>query len=241
MTRSKPRRTRTRKRKRQYQNGGNSIGPTYFIVTASLIQNGNEKKREQDYKNGIAALKRSLREFPELEANSKIIIVENNGKRPTFLDSLGVDVFYTENNKLPESNKGVKELRDILDTIKHYNLKPDDFVVKLTGRYSILANSPFMKAVANRPPTIDAIVRYGFFEHETGLLEKYHHILTGLVGLKVKYIQQIPFVENLPIDIEQVWAETVHKLPEDRVQMITRLGIDMPVADGPVLTRGGRR
>ncbi len=212
---------------------------TYFIVTASLIKNRYEAKREREYKEGISALKQSLQKFPNLAAHSKIIIVENNGKRPTFLDSLGVDVLYTETNMLPESNKGIKELLDILITIKEYNLKDTDFVVKLTGRYRILPESPFMKAVADRSPTTNAIVRYGWFEHKVGLMKKYHHVLTGIIGLRVKYIKQIYLEPNLPFDIEQMWAETIHTLPDSTVQMLPILGIEMCVADGPTLMRGG--
>ena len=62
--------------------------------------------------------------------NYKIIVVENNGKRDTFLDMLNCEVYYTENNFKQTGNKGVKELHDILDCIDKYNINDSDFIVK---------------------------------------------------------------------------------------------------------------
>ena len=91
----------------------------YFIVTTSIFNKCLIRKEQ--YINGINKLKKTIHELNIL--NYKIIIVENNGKRCTFLDMLDCEVYYTENNFLQTGNKGIKELRDILDCINKYNIK----------------------------------------------------------------------------------------------------------------------
>ena len=68
----------------------------YFIVTTCLYNDC--KIREQQYTNGINKLKELVQDL-NIE-NYKIIIVENNGLRNTFLNNFGCDVHYTNNNFL---------------------------------------------------------------------------------------------------------------------------------------------
>lgn len=65
----------------------------------------------------------------------KIIVVENNGFRETYLNDLPCDVVFSEHNKYPIPHKGVKELADIKYVIYRYNIQPEDYVIKMTGRY----------------------------------------------------------------------------------------------------------
>ena len=212
---------------------------TYFILTASLVQNGKERAREQQYREGVQALKESLQEFPSIRA--KIYIVENNGKRPTFLDSLGADaVIYTDENKTPDGNKGNKELRDILTVISKQGIHDDEFVVKLTGRYKIKQGSAFMKAVAERALTTDAIVRYGSFMNSNPPPTKVADAITGLIGLRAGFIKKIPFQAGSQ-PIEWNWGKVIQGLPDDRVIAVSSLGLEMSVADGEPILRGGKR
>jgi hypothetical protein len=103
----------------------------YFLITTSIYNNCEIRKKE--YINGITKLKYLINKN-EIQ-NYKIIIIENNGLRETFLDNLDCTVFYTNNNSLNTNNKGFKEISDLFDCIKEYNIKDDDFIVKLTGRY----------------------------------------------------------------------------------------------------------
>jgi hypothetical protein len=103
----------------------------YFIVTASVFNSC--KIREEQYKNGITTLKNMIKKNNINEY--KIIIVENNGERNTFLNDLDCEVFYTTNNTIPTNNKGIKELQDVVDCIEKYNINDSDFIVKMTGRY----------------------------------------------------------------------------------------------------------
>lgn len=111
----------------------------WFLVTTSYA-NDNLQRMKQ-YEEGIECLKKSLEEYKI--HNLRIILIENNGLRKTFFDTLG-EVFYTKNNSIETPNKGIKELKDILDCIQFYNIRDDDFIVKLTGRYKIQPKSPFM-------------------------------------------------------------------------------------------------
>ena len=243
MALKRPRRKTRKVRRRPQKGGADPLPKTYFIVTTSIIQNGNEVKREREYKQGIKALQDSLNEFPTLKANSKIIIVENNGQRSTFLDGLGEDVVYTENNKNDE-NKGIKEIKDVLAVMDKYNINGDDMVVKLTGRYSILPNSPFMKTLAERPPTLAAIARVGWFDEQFGLpsIEAGDAVITGLIALKAKHVREIFFANGAEPNIENNWYKRIAALPRSDVVVLQTLGLDMPVADGPVRhARGGKR
>ncbi len=218
--------------------GGSEQPTTYFILTASLIQNGKEAEREQQYKQAFQALKASLAEFPTIKA--KIIIVENNGKRHTFLDELGADhVVYTDSNLQPITYKGAKEIKDVQEVLRQFNIQGDDFVVKLTGRYTIQKGSPFMKALAERGPNIDAIVRYGSVFDEKPPAKKIPDATTGLIGLKAKFVSQIRFIDDIYHAVEWEWGKVIYDLPDDRVIALDRLGGEFPVDNWPVLVRGG--
>ena len=112
----------------------------YLLITTCLIPR-NFEERKRRYMNGITT---AIRRFSSL---AKIIILENNGKRSTFLDEFGVEVFYTDNNQLSTPNIGNKELADLRDCISHYKIQEEDFVVKLSGRYILQEQCEFLDAL----------------------------------------------------------------------------------------------
>ena len=67
----------------------------YFIATSSVFN--NSPIRQFQYTTAISKLKLLLSSFP---ADYRLIIVENNGNRHTFLNELHDTVFYTYNNFL---------------------------------------------------------------------------------------------------------------------------------------------
>ena len=71
----------------------------------------------------------------------KPIIVENNGKRETYLDDFNCDVIYTDNNNLKYNHKAENELLDVKYIINKYNIDDNDLIIKLTGRYCLLNDS----------------------------------------------------------------------------------------------------
>lgn len=122
----------------------------YIIITTSIHNKKgvqNNIYRQNRYIESINHLLKLI----DNDVNMKPIIVENNGVRQTFLDDLKCDVCYTNNNMIDYTHKGENELLDIKEVINQYNMKDDDIIIKLTGRYKLL-NLNFINLVKN---TID--------------------------------------------------------------------------------------
>ena len=99
-----------------------------FIFTASII----EPEREQIYVDAIRDTMSKISGLPII-----FYVVENNGIRPTLLDTIGnINIVYTESNK-HTWGIGKKELYDIKYVCEKYNFSEDDIIVKMTGRYLI--------------------------------------------------------------------------------------------------------
>ena len=159
----------------------------YLIITTSInnrygAQQVNERKERYLY-----AIKETLKQLPQ---EITPIIVENNGKRGTYLDNFyhgigNVSVVYTENNKLPFKSKGTNELLDIKEIIDKCNIKDDDMIIKLTGRYRALSPK-FFKDVIENENEYDAFVK--FFGTCSLKFEIYDCIL-GCYAMRAKYIK----------------------------------------------------
>jgi hypothetical protein len=188
----------------------------YLLITTSLIER-NFEERKRRYLNGITT---ALRRFKDL--NCKIIIIENNGRRPTFLDTLGVDVFYTNNNQLQTPNNGNKELTDLQDCIRQYQIQDEDFIIKLSGRYIIQEQSEFMDALIEHRDTKAAIVQYGSFNAIQ--YERIRDCVTGLIGMQCRYMKQIQFAQPFGC-IEWNWADAALSIPESNVHRLRSLGL----------------
>jgi hypothetical protein len=160
----------------------------YLIITTSInnrfgTQDVNERKERYLY-----AIEETLKKLPyEIIP----IIVENNGKRETYLDnfyhhhSRHVKVFYTENNQLPFKSKGANELIDIKEAIDHYGIKEDDIIIKLTGRYRALS-SQFFKDIIKNEDNFDAFVK---FFGTCSLKFEFYDCTLGCYAIRAKYIK----------------------------------------------------
>jgi hypothetical protein len=217
----------------------------YFIVTTSIIpklycfDNNNvnydennkafvsiEKYNEErilQYINGFSKLKEMIQK--QCLEKYKIIIIENNGKRETFLDYLDCDVFYTNNNSY-SIEKGYKEIRDILDCIKQYNIKDTDFIIKMTGRYILHDNSEFMNVLTD-DIKYDCIIKYGSYDSLDE--NKKDECISGLIGMRCIYIR---LIENLIVNdssmdeiIEKKWAKIASIIDDQKIYKIKILGI----------------
>jgi hypothetical protein len=192
----------------------------YFLVTTCLCN--NSLKRKKQYINGINKLKQSIQNLNE---TYKIIIIENNGLRPTFLNLLGCELFYTNNNSLPTTNKGYKELQDIFDCIEHYNIQDADFIVKMTGRYILDDNSEFINIIKNINSTqYECVIKYGSYlksvEYST------NDCITGLIGMLCKYIKQIRYPEGIN-SVEWDWAKATHNIDSAKICKLDTLGVNI--------------
>jgi hypothetical protein len=151
----------------------------YLIITTSInnkFGTYNDERKERY----LYAISETLK-----FVSCKTIIVENNGKRDTYLDqfkSENVDVYYTDNNKYNFTSKGVNEMLDVKEVIRVYDIKDDDIIIKLTGRYRLL--SPLFLNEINEK--YDAFIK--FYGVTTLKFEEYDCVL-GCYAIRVNYLK----------------------------------------------------
>ncbi len=159
----------------------------YIIITACIHNKRggivNFEERKKRYIMCINQLLCFLKEYPDI----KPIIVENNGDKDTYLNDLDCEVLYTNNNSIDTENKGINEVMDIQDTIKHLNAKDDDIIIKLTGRYK-LRDTSFIDIVTQHINDYDAFIK--FYNVCTHKFVRDDMVL-GLYGIRCKYLKQI--------------------------------------------------
>lgn len=191
----------------------------YFIITTSLF-NYCIIRRNQ-YIECINRLKQIIENL-QIE-NYKIIIVENNGLRNTFLNTMGCEVFYTNNNFLQTNNKGYKELEDVLNCIEKYKIEDEDFIIKMTGRYFLNDDSEFMNIIKNINSTnYNCVIKYGSYSNNVNC--KMNDCITGLIGMSCFYVKQI----KKPNDhecVEWKWAEVTNLIDDKKIHKVDKLGI----------------
>ena len=206
----------------------------YLIITTSINNRYGAKDQTERQERYLYAINETLKVLPY---EIKPIIVENNGKRETYLDNFyhnreHLKVFYTENNKQQFKSKGANELLDIKEVIDRYGIEDNDIIIKLTGRYRALSPK-FFKEVIENENKYDAFVK--FYGTCSLKFEQYDCIL-GCYALRAKYIKlfnhfsidnyksaEIAFaryvrfcganikeIDNL--DIECIFAEDLRKL-----------------------------
>jgi len=193
----------------------------YFIITACIFNNCAVRKAQ--YINAFNQLNKVIYDL-NIE-NYKIIIVENNGPRHTFLHELGCDVYYTDNNNLKQNNKGYKELQDILDCIDKYDIHDNDFIVKMTGRYILTDNSEFMNVIKNIHITnYSCVIRYGsYFKPVT---YKIDDCITGLIGMSCIYVKQIEKPTEREC-VEWKWGKVTKLIDDKKICIVNTLGINI--------------
>lgn len=193
----------------------------FFIVTTSLFNDCLLRKTQ--YNNGITQLKKII-QYLNIE-NYKIIIIENNGLRNTFLNMLDCEVYYTENNFLQTNNKGYKELQDILDCIDKYNIKDTDFIVKMTGRYILHDDSEFMNIIKNITTTkYECVIKYGSFSNPVNYIMD--DCITGLIGMSCFYVKQI----EKPTEnecVEWKWGKVTKLIDSEKIYLVNKLDINI--------------
>ena len=195
----------------------------YFLITTCLNDKFFTNNTELRKKHYIAAITRVKEVITDIE-NIKVIIIENNGKRETFLDNFGFEVYYTNNNSINTRNKGLIELTDIHSCIKHFDIQDSDFVVKLTGRYLLHKDSIFINELkkVNKNNNIHAIIKYGWWENPVNVRDK--SCITGVIGMQCNYVKQITPKNNC---IEWDWAYVSNQIRDENIIMLNKIGIDI--------------
>lgn len=199
----------------------------YIIITTSInnkIGVKNKLHRKNRYKESIKHLLELIKNID----NVRPIIVENNGKRKTFLDDLKCEVLYTDNNKYNFKHKGGNELLDIKTVIKTYNINNNDTIIKLTGRYKIL-NLDFINLVINNCDKIKAFVK--FFNVCS---KKYHYkkndCVLGLIALKCKYLKKFKYKYEKSAEVE-VATYIRNNIDNSKIESVTNLSLECCFAD----------
>ena len=196
----------------------------YLIITTSI----NNKFGNLDFehrKNRYIDSIKSVLKLIENDETIKPIIVENNGKRTTYLDEFNCDIKYTDHNKLKFKNKGVNELLDIKYLIKLYNIDDNDMIIKLTGRYKLL-DLEFFDVIKNNCDTLDAFIK--FFNVCT-MQYLQNDCVLGLFAIKCKYLKQ--FFYTCIKSPECEFAEFVRENIKENVIEINNLNLECCFAD----------
>lgn len=195
----------------------------YVIITTSIhnkIPPFNNEHRKNRYIDSIQHFLHLIKN----NLNIHPIIVENNGQRTTFLDSLNCDVLYTDNNTIQCKHKGGNELLDIKEVIHKYNIDDNDTIIKLTGRYKLM-NLDFIHLVSQN--NYDAFVK--FFNVCT---KKKHSnmddCVLGLFAIKCKYLKQFNYSYETSAEVD--FANYVKKYV-DKKMSVENLGLECCFAD----------
>jgi hypothetical protein len=185
----------------------------YLIITTCINNRygvNNFEERKQRYidciQSAVSIVKKTS--FDEVggthgETNVKPcnitpIIVENNGERETYLNDLGCEVIYTNNNLLSFPQKGINELLDIKHVIDRYNISDDDIIIKLTGRYRLLSNA-FLELIINNQHNYDAFVK--FYNVCSQQFDK-NDCALGLFAIRCKYMRNFEYKCQSSCEIE---------------------------------------
>jgi len=194
-----------------------------LIIVATACQHDGDGRRAAQYTLGVQCLRNALYEAGIDDA--EIVLVDGNGDRPTVLNTLAVSrVVYTNNNAMPTANRGKKELADVLAVLDAVGAQPDDFVVKLTARYIVAVDSPFLEEVKKaRDGAYDVVARFGSYMHPLGDGDTSGDVITGLIGATAAVVRAIREPAETQC-VEWLWASAALTVPRDRIRALGQLG-----------------
>ena len=197
----------------------------YLIITASIQTKfkGTAKNRKQEY---IDAITETLLHLP---AEIQPIIVENNGESPTFLDEFqhnntAVPVVYTYNNMRSINNKGMIELLDIKEVINHYDIKDNDMIIKLSGRYTVKSPLFFNEVLHGNA---DAFVK--FFNVCTHVFDPNDSVL-GLYAVQCHLLRYWSHLTMSYLNPEMAFAHHIRRNAQN-IREIQQLDLECNFAD----------
>ena len=198
----------------------------YLIITTCIHNKFGIRHaglREATYRE---AIKMTLKYLP---SDIKPIIVENNGKRKTYLDEFGIPILYTEHNKNHYWHKGCNELEDIKAVIQAFNIQDEDMVIKITGRYNPISDA-FFRLVKKDESKYDGFVK--FFNVCTKEFMANDCVL-GLFALRAKYLKKYEMTDTVrspeiqfatfcrTLNVKEVQQLDVHCFFADNLEMMT--------------------
>ena len=196
----------------------------YIIITTSINNKVGVKNNIHRQIRYIECIN-NLLQLINNDSNIKRIVVENNGVRQTYLDDLKCDICYTNNNMIEYKHKAENELLDIKEVINQYNIKDEDIIIKLTGRYKLL-NLNFINLVKTNNER-DAFVK--FFNVCT---KKYmfDDCVLGLFAVKCKYLKEFKY--NFLKSPECEFADYIRKnVDKNKLKELHQLDLECCFAD----------
>ena len=179
----------------------------HLIFTASSINWSITKQleghEEEIYVERIRDTMQKLSDFPV-----DFYVVENNGKRPTLLDTIeGANILYTDTNK-NDWGIGTKEFFDIHTVCQTYGFEDEDIVVKLTGRY-LIAEPTLIEKIFDYEEFADVFMKFydvscGKWRHNDCVLGLYGVRYSVLKGFDLELLEQ-------PLSPEVVFATYIRE------------------------------
>lgn len=149
-------------------------------------------------------------------------VVENNGVRPTLLDSIeNISIVYTETNK-EKWDIGKKEFRDIQYVCEKYNFSEEDIVIKMTGRY-LIENPSLVEKVLEYSDDADVFMK--FFNFSTDKFEPYDCLL-ALWAIRYSVVQSfnISLLDDADKSPEVIFAKYIkNTVPANRIMELRHL------------------
>jgi predicted nucleic-acid-binding protein len=102
------------------------------------------------------------------------------------------------------------------------NIPNVKIIIKMTGRYYFSPNSNFINTLKNcNLNKTDTIIRYGSYQNKN---YNKNDCVTGLIGLKCKYILQITILNDTDC-IEWRYAAVTHNIIPSNIIELNELGI----------------
>lgn len=201
----------------------------YLIITTSINNNfglKNENDRKERY---IYSINKTLEVLPK---DIIPIIVENNGKRETYLDRFyhynsHVKVFYTNNNTYSFKSKGINEFMDIKEVIEKYGIEENDIVIKLTGRYRMIS-SDFFKYIIDNENNYDAFIK---FFGVCSMKNDINDCVMGCFALRAKYINMFNHLSIQNYNSAEIALARYVRFSIVRIKEIDNLNMECQFAD----------
>jgi hypothetical protein len=173
----------------------------YFVITTSIINKylkdeqknaeRSDELRKERYMTSILKNIEILKAYPQI----KIIIVENNGNGNTYLnvfqEKYNVSILYTNYNQHNFYHKGYAEMFDMKAVIKAFDIKDDDLIIKMTGRYHLVTDY-FIKTIIENEETQKYDAHFKFYNV---CLKRYMHndCILGAFALRTKYLKEFEY------------------------------------------------
>lgn len=201
----------------------------YLIITTSILNKQGLQQAQTRKERYLTAITETLQHLPP---TIQPILVENNGKRETYLDHFqhagkSVPVLYTNNNSIPFKSKGANELLDMKEVIRVMGIKEEDVVIKLTGRYRMMSSYLF-EEVIRMEKDYDAFVK--FFGTCSLKWERYDCIL-GCYVIRAKYLMLFSHLSIENYDSAEIAFARYVRFSGAKIKEMERLEVECLFAE----------